>query len=53
MMFVPAEALHSSSVEMVFIDPRDLQEALDRDAKEPASAGGTAAGQAGMTREKD
>jgi hypothetical protein len=30
MIFVPADS-HSSSVEMVSIDPRDLQEAQDRD----------------------
>ena len=30
MIFVPADA-HASSVEMVSIDPRDLQEAQDRD----------------------
>jgi hypothetical protein len=52
MIFVPAEAPHSSSVEMVAIDPRDLQEALDRDAEDPANAGCKAAGQVGMTREK-
>lgn len=33
MIFVPAESRHASSVEMVSIDPRDLQEAQDRDAK--------------------
>jgi hypothetical protein len=32
MIFVPAESGHASSVEMVTIDPRDLQEAQDRDA---------------------
>ena len=32
MIFVPAESQNSSSVEMVTIDPRDLQEAQDRDA---------------------
>ena len=41
MIFVPAESPHSSSVEMVTIDPRDLREALDRDAEgTPANAGG-------------
>jgi hypothetical protein len=33
MIFVPAESGHASSVEMVAIDPRDLQEARDRDAE--------------------
>ena len=32
MIFVPAESGPASSVEMVAIDPRDLQEAQDRDA---------------------
>jgi hypothetical protein len=50
MIFVPAGSSHSSSVEMVPIDPRDLQEALDRDAQE--IAGGKAARQVGMTHEK-
>jgi hypothetical protein len=31
MIFVPAESHQASSVEMVAIDPRDLQEAQDRD----------------------
>jgi hypothetical protein len=32
MMFVPAQS-HGNSIEMVTIDPRDLQAALERDAK--------------------
>lgn len=36
MIFVPAESRHACSVEMVNIDPRDLQEAQDRDAKTQA-----------------
>jgi hypothetical protein len=32
MIFVPGQSLHSSSVEMVTIDPRDLQAAQERDA---------------------
>ena len=32
MIFVPAETRQASSIEMVTIDPRDLQEAQDRDA---------------------
>jgi hypothetical protein len=35
MIFVPADSQNSSSVEMVAIDPRDLQDAQDRDAKAP------------------
>jgi hypothetical protein len=45
MMLVPAQSHSASSIEMVTIDPRDLQAALDRDAPlddppsvEPASA---------------
>jgi hypothetical protein len=36
MIFVPAAA-HSSAVEMVAIDPRDLQDAQDRDAVDSAT----------------
>jgi hypothetical protein len=39
-IFVPAESRQASSVEMVAIDPRDLQEAQDRDTAtlpEPAA----------------
>jgi hypothetical protein len=43
MIFVPAESRNASSVEMVSIDPRDLQEAQDRDAEGPPTA--LAAGQ--------
>ena len=32
MIFVPAQSQHTSSVEMVTIDPRDLQAAQDRDS---------------------
>jgi hypothetical protein len=39
MIFVPADSKNASSVEMVTIDPHDLQEAQDRDAAtKPASA---------------
>lgn len=31
MIFVPAESRHASSVEMVAIDPHELQAALERD----------------------
>jgi hypothetical protein len=38
MIFVPADGERASSLEMVAIEPRDLQEALDRDAgTRPAS----------------
>ncbi len=46
MIFVPAA---SSAVEMVSIDPRDLQEAQDRDAEEPANAGCRTAGLQGKS----
>ncbi len=36
MIFVPGESHHGSSVEMVSVDPRDLEEAQDRDAAIPA-----------------
>jgi hypothetical protein len=35
MIFVPAQSHGASSVEMVTIDPDDLQAALDRDAAAP------------------
>ena len=35
MIFVPADSQNSSSVEMLAIDPRDLKDAQDRDAKAP------------------
>lgn len=35
MIFVPADSQNTSSVEMVAIDPRDLQDAQDRDAEVP------------------
>jgi hypothetical protein len=38
MIFVPADSRNTSSVEMVSIDPRDLQEAQDRDAEPPRTA---------------
>ena len=54
MIFVPAESHHSCSVEMVSIDPRDLQEAQDRDAEDTANpTSGKVAGQAGMIRARD
>lgn len=44
MIFVPA-ASGASAVEMVTIDPRDLQEAQDRDAEDLVNARWKAAGQ--------
>ncbi|MGB6731701.1 MAG: hypothetical protein WBE84_11145 [Xanthobacteraceae bacterium] len=38
MIFVPGASGHVSSVEMVAIDPRDLQDAQDRDAELPRTA---------------
>jgi hypothetical protein len=38
MIFVPADSQNTSSVEMVSIDPHDLQEAQDRDAELPQTA---------------
>jgi hypothetical protein len=35
MIFVPADSHHSSSIEMVAIDPQDLKAAQDRDADAP------------------
>ena len=35
-IFVPGQSPHGSSVEMVTIDPRDLQAAQDRDNAMPA-----------------
>jgi hypothetical protein len=36
MIFVPAESHHASSVEMVAIDPQELQAALERDLSHDA-----------------
>jgi hypothetical protein len=48
MIFVPGESGHASSVEMINIDPRDLQEARDRDAEGPPTLAAT---QVDMTRD--
>jgi hypothetical protein len=50
MIFVPGESPQASSVEMVAIDPRDLQEARDRDSKGPSAS---SAGQGEMVHNKD
>ncbi len=42
MIFVPADSQNATSVEMVTIDPRDLQEAQDRDAEAPRTPSATA-----------
>jgi hypothetical protein len=44
MIFVPAQSHNASSIEMVSIDPHELQEAQDRDAEDPANAGCKATG---------
>jgi hypothetical protein len=50
MIFVPA-ASHASAVEMVTIDPRDLQDAQDRDAELPRTA--PAGAQSGSEKSRD
>ena len=52
MIFVPAES-NASSVEMVAIDPRDLQEAQDRDAATPPTPAARAHAQSELAHEKD
>jgi hypothetical protein len=53
MIFVPAESHHASTVEMVAIDPRDLQEAQDRDAATPPTPAARAHAQSELAHEKD
>ena len=50
MIFVPGDSQNSSSVEMVAIDPHELQAALDRDA---ATKSASTQAQPEMTRRKD
>ena len=50
MIFVPGESPQASSVEMVAIDLRDLQEARDRDSNGPSAP---SAGQVEMARNKE
>jgi hypothetical protein len=52
-IFVPAESGQASSVEMVTIDPRDLQEAQDRDAAPRPNPAARAHAQSELTQEKD
>jgi hypothetical protein len=44
MIFVPQHSHHASSVEMVTIDPGDLQAAQERDAARPPQAAKAAEG---------
>jgi hypothetical protein len=53
MIFVPADCNHASSVEMVTIDPHDLQEAQDRDAGIAKTSSATVQSRSEMTGEKD
>ena len=53
MIFLPADFNRASSVEMVTIDPRDLQEAQDRDAGIPQTSSTTIHSQSVMTDQKD
>ena len=53
MIFVPADSQNASSVEMVTIDPHDLQEAQDRDAEDPPTPATRLPGELGMIRKKD
>jgi len=52
-IFVPAESGQASSVEMVTIDPRDLQQAQDRDAAPQPNPAARAHAQSELTQEKD
>lgn len=53
MIFVPPEYHHASSVEMVAIDARDLQEAQDRDAATQPNPAARAHAQSELAHEKD
>jgi hypothetical protein len=53
MIFVPADSHRASSVEMVSIDPRDLQDAQDRDALTQPDPATTAHPKSELTHEKD
>jgi len=52
MIFVPA-ASHASAVEMVAIDPRDLQDAQDRDAELRRTAPAGAQSESEKSRDKN
>jgi hypothetical protein len=53
MIFVPAASRNPSAVEMVAVDPRDLQEAQDRDAEVPRTPPASAQPKPEMSRDKD
>jgi hypothetical protein len=53
MIFVPAAFQPASCIEMVAIDPHDLQEAQDRDAGPPPAPVASLQSQPQMTRQKD
>jgi len=53
MILVPAESHRASSVEMVTIDPRDLQAAQDRDAATQPTPAARAHTQSEPAHEKD
>jgi hypothetical protein len=53
MIFVPADSRQASSVEMVTIDPLDLQTAQDRDAEIPRASGPALKPPSEMARERD
>jgi hypothetical protein len=53
MIFVPADSRRAAAVEMVTIDPRDLAEALDRDAATPRAPNAATQSRPTMTDQKD
>jgi hypothetical protein len=53
MIFVPGRSHQASSVEMVAIDPRDLQEVQDRDAATQPNSAARAHSQSELTHGKD
>jgi hypothetical protein len=53
MIFVPADSRQASSVEMVTIDPLDLQAAQDRDAGTPHASSAAAQSLSEMARKRD
>ena len=52
MIFVPAASHHAASVEMVTIDPRDLQDAQNRDAEISPAPNAEMQSQPEMSRDK-
>ncbi len=53
MIFVPADTHRASAVEMVTIDPRDLEEAQDRDAAGSRASTATVQSHSEMPRQRD